>query len=301
MKEKAQDLKNSGVTFMMKNAVIAGVLSLCALSFGAASDYTETLNIEDARLEEVAVYAEKKVPRDRVFSGSTIDQYVDTWEDFKGDVDNEIFGGKVLINVPIVNQYPEMPVGCEISAATSLINYMGFKISDTDFAKKYFPHEEEADNYGFWYDEDDVFHGPDPNKEFIGNPFGWGYGIYPAAVARAMNTYFLNVGSTSRAVAVNGLIEEDFKRLIDGGVPVIVWATLDMDSFNYRDPGVWITPDGKEITWYKGSHTLLLCGYDDDAFFFMDPNDKDEIIPYGKSLFMTRFKEAGEKAIIVKE
>jgi uncharacterized protein YvpB len=285
----------------MKNAVVAAALALSTLAFGAASDYTETLKIEDTRSAEVMAYAEKNADRDRVFSGYTIDSFVKTWEDFDGDVSNEIFGGKVLINVPIVNQYPEMPVGCEISAATSLINYLGFKISDTDFAKKYFPHENEDTNYGFWYDKDDVFHGPDPNKEFIGNPFGWGYGVYPAPVTRAMNTYFINVGSSSRAVSVTGLIEEDFIRLIDGGVPVIVWATLDMDSFNYRNPGVWLTPQGKEITWYSGSHTLLLCGYDDDAFFFMDPNDKDEIIPYGKQLFLTRFEEAGEKAIIVRE
>jgi uncharacterized protein YvpB len=265
-----------------------------------AADISETLSFESPRAEEALVYAEMRIPRDRMFGGYTIDEYKKSWEKHSGDVKKELFGGKVLINVPVVNQYPEMPVGCEISAAVSAINYMGYNISDTDFAKKYFKHKNEADNFGFWYDENDVFYGPDPAVEFVGNPFGWGYGVYPRAVAKAMNTYFINVGSTSRAYSVTGLIEEDFIRLIDGGVPVIVWATLDMDSLEYRDPSVWLTADGKEITWYKGSHTLVLCGYDDDAFYFMDPNDMEEIIPYGKSLFMTRFKETDERAILIR-
>jgi uncharacterized protein YvpB len=287
----------------MKNTLIAIILLIASLGFSAASDYTETIVIEEKRENEKAVYVDAKVERDRLFAGFTIDEYVKSWEDFDGDVSKSFFGADVLINVPLVNQYPEMPVGCEISAATSLFNYIGFKISDTDFAKKYFPHKNEDENYGFWYDDDDVFHGPDPAKEFIGNPFGWGYGVYPEAVAKAMNTYLINVGSTSRAYAVNGLIEEDFIRLIDGGVPVIVWATLDMDSLNYRNPGEWITSSGEEITkitWYSGSHTLVLCGYDDDAFYFMDPNDKEEITAYGRTLFMTRFGETGERAVLIR-
>jgi uncharacterized protein YvpB len=284
----------------MKNAAVALVLFIMAAGFSAASDYSETLVIENERTAEVVYYADSKVDRNRELGGHTIDEYIKSWKDSGKKATKKAFSDKVSVNVPIVNQYPEMPVGCEISAATSVLNYMGFKISDTDFAKKYFKYGNEKDNFGFWYDSEDVFHGPDPALEFIGNPFGWGYGTYPATVAKAMNTYFLNVGSLSKAYEVNGLIEEDFIRLIDGGVPVIVWATLDMDSFDYRDPAVWLTPKNKEITWYKGSHTLVLCGYDEDAFYFMDPNDKDEIVAYGKSLFITRFKAAGEKAIIVK-
>jgi uncharacterized protein YvpB len=287
--------------FNVKNAVVASALVFMALTFAVASDLSETLTFERPRVEEAAAYAAQNLPRDKRYGGFTIDEYKKSWESYSGNVYRQLMGGgKVLIRVPLVNQYPEMPVGCEISAATSVINYMGFKISDTDFAKKYFKHETEENNYGFWYDEDDVFHGPDPAKEFVGNPFGWGYGVYPPAVAKAMNTYFINVGSTSRAFSVTGLVEEDFIRLIDGGVPVIVWATIDMDSPEYRDPSVWITPDGKEITWYRGSHTLVLCGYDDDAFYFMDPNDKEEIIPYGKSVFMTRFKETDERAVLIR-
>jgi uncharacterized protein YvpB len=284
----------------MKNAMVAIVLLISALGFSAASDYSETLSIENSRTAEVAAYADAKTDRNRKFAGFTIDDYVKSWEDFDGELEKSAFQNKAMINVPIVNQYPEMPVGCEISAATSLINYMGFKISDTDFAKKYFPHKDEDTNYGFWYDDNDVFNGPDPSEEFVGNPFGWGYGVFPKAVAKAMNTYFINVGSTSRGYAAEKLIEEDFVRLIDGGVPVIVWATMDMDSLNYRNPGEWVTPSGEEITWYSGSHTLLLCGYDDDAFYFMDPNDKEEIVAYGRALFMTRFRETGERAVIVR-
>jgi uncharacterized protein YvpB len=284
----------------MKNAAIAIVLVLMALGFGAASDYSETLVLFDGRQKEAALYADAKVSRDRKFGGFTIDEYVRSWREFDGKTQKKIFSDRAVIDVPIVNQYPEMPVGCEISAANSVLGYMGYKITDTDFAKKYFKYGSETDDFGFWYDREDIFHGPDPALEFIGNPFGWGYGTYPETVAKAMNTYFINVGTLSKAYVAEGLIEEDFVRLVEGGVPVVVWATLDMEPFDYRDPAVWLTPKNEEIIWYKGSHTLVLCGCDDDAFYFMDPNDKDEIVAYGKDLFMTRFNEAGKKAIIVK-
>jgi uncharacterized protein YvpB len=284
----------------MKNAAVAIVLLLMASAFGAASDYSETLVLEQKRQQEVAVYADAKVDRDRKFGGYTIDQYIKSWSESDSKPAKKLFSDKVVIDMPIVNQYPEMPVGCEISAATSVLNFMGYKITDTDFAKKYFKYGSEDDNFGFWYDREDVFHGPDPALEFIGNPFGWGYGTYPETVAKSMNTYLKNVGTLSKAYTAEGLIEEDFVRLVNGGVPVIVWATLDMEPFDYRDPAVWLTPKNEEITWYRGSHTLVLCGCDDDAFYFMDPNDKEGLIAYGKDLFMKRFGEAGEKAIIVK-
>ena len=81
----------------------------------------------------------------------------------------------------------------------------------------------------------------------------------------------------------------------------LVAATIDMKPFNYRKPSEWIIDaTGENYCWYGNSHTLVLCGYDNHCYYFMDPHDKDEITLYLKSAFLTRFEENGFKAVAVK-
>jgi uncharacterized protein YvpB len=174
--------------------------------------------------------------------------------------------------------------------------YNGYSISLKDFTDRFITYDE-----NFYHDEEDVLHGPDPAEVFVGNPYGWGYGCYPNVLADSINDCFKALGSFETAHAVTGLSEDELEELIIGGVPVIVWATLDMAEYNYDDPSVWIIGEsGRELTWYKGSHTLLLVGLDDDNFYFCDPNDKTEITSYERDVFMNRYISAGLRAVIVK-
>jgi uncharacterized protein YvpB len=288
----------------MINKIIIAVLGTFAAFFALASDYAETAAVNTERVEALKKLTAANVTRTETYDGYTVDEYIASYKKHRS-IEKRAFSDKFLINAPLVNQYPDLPCGCEIASAVSVIGYNGHNVALTTFADNYITYDTE-----FWRDDDDNLWGPDPAEVFVGDPFGWGYGCYPNVLADAMDDYFNVIDSPLTAHAVTGLSEEELFELISGGVPVIVWATLDMVNFDYRNPSEWYikgsggknnNPEtAKKLTWYKNSHTLVLIGADNDAFYFCDPNDKEDIVAYGRELFMTRYRQAGERAVIVK-
>ncbi|MDR0903299.1 MAG: C39 family peptidase [Ruminococcus sp.] len=273
----------------MELKLLSVVLGIFTLLSSAASGYVEKL--ETQTLSQIAVMSIAQT--ERLYDGYSIADYIKSYEDHKKP---SVKSGKYLLDVPVINQYPDLPVGCEIAAAAAVTEYNGNKIALTDYTERFITYDE-----NFYHDDDGVLHGPDPAEVFVGDPYGWGYGCYPPVLAKFMNKAFAAVGENYTAHAVTGLSETELETLIKGGVPVIVWASLDMKAFDYNDPSVWkIGETDRELTWYKGSHTLVLCGFNDKSFFFMDPNDKTEITSYSRELFMRRYSEAGARAVIVK-
>ena len=45
--------------------------------------------------------------------------------------------GKIQLDVPVVNQYPELPNGCEITSATAYLNYIGIKVDKIELCESY--------------------------------------------------------------------------------------------------------------------------------------------------------------------
>lgn len=87
-----------------------------------------------------------------------------------GKQSNQI-SGKTL-NVPIINQRPELPTGCEITAVTMMLQYKGAKVNKVSLAKE-MPR-----------------HSSNPNYGYVGNPFtkrGWT--IYPPALMKLVKKH----------------------------------------------------------------------------------------------------------------
>lgn len=212
---------------------------------------------------------------------------------------SELFG-KVSIDVPLINQYPELPVGCEPTCAAAVLSLLGFETDKLDFTDNYLGYDD-----NFYYDAKMESHGPDPREVFAGDPYDWGYGCTSGVLASAMNRFFdenQTSAYTYKAIALDEHINSaDMEKLIDEGVPVIVWATIDMKQLNYRKPSEWyIYETDEKYIWYGNSHTLVLCGYDSNCYYFMDPNDKKSITAYMKSAFLNRFEDNGSQAVVVK-
>ncbi|MDR0987224.1 MAG: C39 family peptidase [Ruminococcus sp.] len=276
----------------MELKLISIVLGIFTLLSSAATGFAEKTEAETVR-QQIAVMSD--VP-ERQFDGYTIKEYIKSYEGYKKPAVRGGKGGKTLLDVPLINQYPDLPVGCEIASAVAITEYNGNKISLTDYTDRFITYDE-----NFYHDADGTLRGPDPAEVFVGDPYGWGYGCYPPVLAKFMNKAFSALGEDFTAHAVTGLSEDELTTLVNGGVPVMVWASLDMEAFDYSEPSVWkVLETDRDLTWYKGSHTLVLCGADDKSFYFMDPNDKTEITAYSRDLFMRRYSEAGARAIIVK-
>ncbi len=275
----------------MRNKILVVTLSLCLAAASVAADCVYTWSVYGKRLAEHNKYEELNADPHAHYNSYTVEELGSGYEK-----PSSLFG-KTLIDVPLINQYPELPVGCEPVCAAALLQYLGFETDKFDFTDNYLIWDD-----NFYYDENEVSHGPDPGSVFAGNPYEWGYGCSDDVLAGAMNRYFTENGSDCFAFAADTAINQaDIEKLIDEGVPIIVWATIDMKPFNYRKPSEWIlNTTGETYCWYSNSHTLVLCGYDGSCYYFMDPNNKDEITPYLKSTFLNRFEDNGFQAVMVK-
>lgn len=275
----------------MRNKILVSVLGLSVAVMSVVSDYVYTHHVYEERFEEYSKYENLQVDPHIHYNGFTVEQFGENYAK-----PSDLFG-TVKLEVPLINQQPELPVGCEPVSAAAVLQYLGFDTDQFDFIDNYLVWDD-----NFYYDENKESHGPDPRKVFAGNPYEWGYGCSAEVLAEAMNRYFSENAPEYTAYAIDQQINSaDIEKFIDEGVPLIVWATIDMKPFNYRKPSEWIIDETGEVyCWYSNSHTLVLCGYDNHCYHFMDPNDKDEITLYLKSAFLTRFEENGFKAVAVK-
>ena len=204
---------------------------------------------------------------------------------------------KKISNVPLIGQ-SKLPTGCETCSATMLLNFYGYKISETTFADKYLVKKP----FGY---SNGSYTGPDPNCAFVGTPYSSNsYGAYAPIMAKCMNKYLSD--KSYKAVEISGKSLEYLSgKYVAQGQPIMVWATINMSpSFktttwrvNYTDENAKYKL-GSYYTWTAGEHCLLLTGYDKDYYYFNDPwtNARTR---YSKILVNTRYNELGKQAVVM--
>ena len=204
---------------------------------------------------------------------------------------------KKISNVPLIGQ-SKLPTGCETCSATMLLNFYGYKISETTFADKYLVKKP----FGY---SNGSYTGPDPNSAFVGTPYSSNsYGAYAPIMAKCMNKYLSD--KSYKAVEISGKSLEYLSgKYVAQGQPIMIWATINMlPSFktttwrvNYTDENAKYKL-GSYYTWTAGEHCLLLTGYDKDYYYFNDPwtNARTR---YSKSVVNSRYAELGKQAVIM--
>lgn len=204
---------------------------------------------------------------------------------------------KKISNVPLIGQ-SKLPTGCETCSATMLLNFYGYKISETTFADKYLVKKP----FGY---SNGSYTGPDPNCAFVGTPYSSNsYGAYAPIMVKCMNKYLSD--KSYKAVEISGKSLEYLSgKYVAQGQPIMIWATINMSpSFktttwrvNYTDENAKYKL-GSYYTWTAGEHCLLLTGYDKNYYYFNDPwtNARTR---YSKSLVNTRYNELGKQAVVM--
>ena len=204
---------------------------------------------------------------------------------------------KKISNVPLIGQ-SKLPTGCETCSATMLLNFYGYKISETTFADKYLVKKP----FGY---SNGSYTGPDPNCAFVGTPYSSNsYGAYAPIMAKCMNKYLSN--KSYKAVEISGKSLEYLSgKYVAQGQPIMIWATINMSpSFktttwrvNYTDENAKYKL-GSYYTWIAGEHCLVMTGYDNYYYYFNDPwtNARTR---YSKSVVNSRYAELGKQAVVM--
>ena len=202
--------------------------------------------------------------------------------------------GTQLTDFDIIEQYPELPTGCEITAMTMVLNYYGYNVDKVTMALDYMPKVQAE----FYRSEDGRLMGPDLENFFVGDPTEeTGYICGTGAIVTAANAYLTDVGSDMTAVAMKNAQPEELYDLIDQGTPVVIWCTINMEDRAETDG--WYREDGTYMEWSTNDHGTVLIGYDEDTVTVADPIYSR--ITVSRVQFEKIFAERGGQCVILTE
>lgn len=245
---------------------------------GDAMQKSHSLSICDLKSLKTAVLAvnDKDLPEKK-------EPQIDIPEAKEGQKANIIKG------VPVLSQFPEFPTGCESVSTVTVLRFYGENITAAKFIDEYLP--KSAD---FYY-ESGRRYGPSPYDFFIGNPrTAASYGCMAPVIEKALCDYF---GGSERVKNTTGAeLSELCDEYIDNGIPVIMWATINMLETDPKN--TWYLKEGTRFSWPGNEHCLVLTGYDADSYYFNDPY-AGKTVKYKKQTVKDRYAELGRQSVVI--
>ena len=183
-------------------------------------------------------------------------------------------------NFPCINQNPDLPTGCEVTALTMMLNYLGFNADKNDLAANYLTKEE--------------FPYANPYTAFVGDPTDESsFGCYAPVIAECAIKY----GAKATDISYSSI--DTICSYVEQGQPVIIWATMYMVPTSYGST-VWTDANGETVSWRGSEHCLVMVGFDAAAneVYLADPLT-GYVTTYIFSRFYTRWQEQDCQAVIV--
>ncbi|MFD1706774.1 C39 family peptidase [Siminovitchia sediminis] len=186
---------------------------------------------------------------------------------------------KVLLDLPVVHQLPELPRGCEVTSLAMLLESAGTSVDKMELAEKV-----KKDSSPYVVKDGKVYFG-NPHHGFVGDMYNFdnpGLGVYHGPIMELGETYL-----SGRMVNLTGESFEELKVPLSDGRPV--WVIINAEYRELPDSyfEVWETASGPvKIT--KKEHSVLITGYDQNYVYFNDPltgkkNKKAPINDFKKS------------------
>jgi uncharacterized protein YvpB len=192
-----------------------------------------------------------------------------------------------IINVPLINQNPELRYGCEVTSLAMVLNYAGVKVSKMELYKKVKkdPDPLRRSSNG------DILHWGNPHEGFVGDMTGRnaGYAVFDQPITQLVNEYL-----PDRAVNLTNQPFDKVLQHVSKGYPVVVWTTGD-----YRLPDRW-------ESWSHGNqviktpldlHAVVLVGYDQQFVYLNDPLSGRKKVKVNKKQFIKSWHALKSRAV----
>ena len=195
---------------------------------------------------------------------------------------------KVLIDAPIIEQFPELPRGCEVTSLAMLLQYKGIKTDKMDLAARI-----KKDKTPLIKKNDKVYWG-NPNDGFIGDMYSYsnpGYGVYHKPIKNLADRFL-----PGQIVDLTGKDFNYLKIYLSQDIPIWIIINTTYKKLPETAFESWQTPDGELKITYK-EHSVLITGYDDKYIFFNDPISGIKNRKVLKEDFIKAWKQMGSQAI----
>ena len=193
-------------------------------------------------------------------------------------------GSCVIDGFHAVLQNPELPTGCEVTALTETLNFLGFDIDKETLFDNYMP-VDYAGTYTM-------------NYAYIGDPRATdGFGCYAPVVVKTADDYFRDIDSPCYAQNLTDTSLRDLFYQIDCGRPVVVWVTMDM-RVSYPKY-VFTATNGEDMEFNYYQHCLTIYGYDIDNGLVYAADPLKDNVTYPISDFETVYDTMGRQAVVI--
>ena len=200
------------------------------------------------------------------------------WQ-YVGSVDYKFNGsGRMVgawVNVPAMNQYPNLPDGCESVALANMLRYYGFPTSNTTIWNSYL-------SFSDW--------------NFV-SAYAMG-GCMAPAIRDAANRYLSARGSSLRAQDVTGSSRSDIYWYLQYGIPVQVWGTVNNGGAGYAKASQWY--GGRLYNFYTGNHSIVVQGYDEERGIVYVADSISGSVARSASSFFNNYWTTGAQAVVIR-
>lgn len=195
--------------------------------------------------------------------------------------ENYEYPNSFSLDIPFVSQYPELPTGCEITALTTVLNYLGYNVDKLTMADYYLDKGKMGE--------------VSPYKAFVGNPRDEdSCGAFAPVLVNSATKYLKSQRSYMNVYNITGAEYNELLDYVDDGHPVLVWETMYMKE--PYESCTW-NIDGENIMWLSREYAMVLIGYTQSTYIMADP--LRGICEYDKELVETRYKSMGKQAIVI--
>ncbi len=205
---------------------------------------------------------------------------------------------RVLIHVAGIDQYPQLPNGCEVTSLTMLMASVGHPVSKMTLASE-MPKDPtqlvlSSTTNAAGQTVHHVEYWGNPNVGFVGSVYqaGEGYGIYHGPM-----TKFLNQLLPGRAEDLTGSSFHTILEHVAAGIPVEVWTTTTFQPTT--DWVTWQSPEGP-VTATPLEHAALLVGYGPGVLYVNNPLNGEAAQKIPEAPFLKSWDQLGKQAITVK-
>lgn len=149
------------------------------------------------------------------------------------------------LDVPLENQMPDLPNGCEVTSLSMLMNYYGIKVNKNELA-------ENIQHVDFFTDGG-KYRG-NPNQGFVGHMSiaNAGWCVYNGPLYNVARKY------TTHIEDITGSDFLSLLKLVSNGHPVLIITTTTFNRVN--DMQTWDTNTGK-VNVTPSSHACVITGY----------------------------------------